>query len=316
MIRGYIIVVFFFSEFISAQDIHYSQFDKTKSIVNPSLIANQKKDYEIQLQRRSQWSSVTVPFNTFSFSFNAKHIYKRFSLGGTILNDMAGDSRFLTNGISLSLVNSFITNENFFAFGFQTALYQRSINYDKLIFLENENITNSSFLFFDFGFGASNYKRINKSSYLLMGASIYHLNKPKQSFLSNDDIFLHPKYIFHLNYSNRFTSTIDILPAVYFSSQNQDNEFIIGSSIKHKLNQSFYLKSGVYTRIEDAVIVTLGFQTLNLEAIISYDINTSSLANASNSMGGLEFSVTYAWNIIKEKKEKKELKAKQCPSYL
>jgi len=111
MTRACIIAVFLLSEFITAQDIHYSQFDKTKSIVNPSLIANQKKDYEIQLQRRSQWSSVTVPFNTFSFSFNAKQIYKTFSLGGTILNDVAGDSRFLTNGLSLSLVNSFSTNE-------------------------------------------------------------------------------------------------------------------------------------------------------------------------------------------------------------
>ncbi|KRO55771.1 MAG: hypothetical protein ABR79_05900 [Cryomorphaceae bacterium BACL11 MAG-121001-bin54] len=67
-----------FSEFIQAQDVHYSQFDKTKSLINPSLIANQNEDYEIQLQRRSQWASVTVPFNTFSFLLMPKRFIKHF----------------------------------------------------------------------------------------------------------------------------------------------------------------------------------------------------------------------------------------------
>ena len=94
MIRICIIAIFLFSEFIQAQDVHYSQFDKTKSLINPSLIANQNEDYELQVQRRSQWASVTVPFNTFSFAFNAKEVYKTFSVGATILNDVAGDSHF------------------------------------------------------------------------------------------------------------------------------------------------------------------------------------------------------------------------------
>ena len=59
--------------------------------------------------------------------------------------------------------------------------------------------------------------------------------------------------------------------------------------------------------------LTLGLQKSDLEAMVSYDINTSSLANASSSMGGFEFSISYAWDVVKEKQE---VKQKICPKYL
>ena len=313
MIKICVIALFLFLETIQAQDVHYSQFDKTKSLVNPSLIANQNQKYEIQLQRRSQWSSVTVPFNTFSLSLNCKDIYKSFSLGTTILNDVAGDSHFSTEGLSLSLVNSFNTIENSLAVSLQTALYQRSVNYDNLIFLENEELQNIKFSFFDVGLGVSNYKILDRNSAFLVGISAYHLNKPKQSLFSNNQVVLGLKYILHSTYYTGVSSKINISPTLYISSQNQDKECIIGSGITYKLNDEVNLKSGVYSRIKDSFFVALGMQKANLEAIISYDINTSTLTNASNSMGGLEFSISYGWSIVKEKKEEKQ---KTCPKYL
>ena len=313
MIRICIIILFLLSEFIQAQDVHYSQFDKTKSLVNPSLIANQNEDYEIQLQRRSQWASVTTPFNTFSLSFSAKQVYKSLSVGSTILNDVAGDSHFSTNGLSFSLVNSFNTKDNLLAFALQTSLYQRSVNYDHLIFLENESLQNTKFSFFDIALGVSNYKILTRNSALLIGMSLYHLNKPRQSLTSNNQVVLSPKYILHSTYYAGVSSKIDISPTLYISLQNNDREFIMGSGLTYKLNHGVNLKSGIYSRIKDAFFVTLGMQKENIEAIISYDINTSTLANASNSMGGFEFSISYAWSIVKETKE---VKRKICPKYL
>ena len=87
----------------------------------------------------------------------------------------------------------------------------------------------------------------------------------------------------------------------------------MGSGITYKLNNEVNLKSGIYSRIKDAFFVTLGMQKENLEAIVSYDINTSSLTNASNSIGGVEFSISYGWSIIKKTKKSKQ---KICPKYL
>ena len=313
MIRICIIGLICFSELIQGQDVHYSQFDKTKSLVNPSLIANQNEDYEIQLQRRTQWSSVTIPFNTFSFSFNAKEVYKTFSAGATILNDVAGDSRFSTDGLALSIVNSVNTKKNLLAISLQGAIYQRSVNYSDLIFLENEELQNAKFSFLDIGLGISNYKRLNRNSALLIGISSYHLNKPKQSLISNEKVVLTQKYILHSAYYTRLSPKIQVSPALYISSQSQDEEFIIGSGVTYKLNDEVNLKSGAYSRVTDAFFITLGIQKANLEAIISYDINTSTLVNASNFMGAAEFSISYGWSI---NKEKKEVKQKTCPKYL
>ena len=146
-----IILLVLFSNNLLTQDIHYSQFEKTRSIVNPSLIFDQETDYELQLQRRSQWYSVTRPFNTFSLSLNAKDAYKSTSIGTTIINDIAGDSRFSTQGISVSASKKFSKKEDFFSFGMQLGFYQRGVIFDDLIFLENEQLKNLRFSFFDIG---------------------------------------------------------------------------------------------------------------------------------------------------------------------
>ena len=269
MIRGLIIIVFLYAGSIRAQDVHYSQFDRTTSLLNPSLISNQNDDYEIQLQRRSQWSSVTRPFNTFSAAFNVRDVYNTLSSGITVLNDVAGDSYFLTNGLSLSLAKAFNKNQNLFAVGLQAALYQRSINYDDLVFLQNEFFGVAGFSFFDFGIGVSNYKRIGTKSAILFGFSSFHLNRPKQSLGLNGQVFLSPKQIFHSTYHSSFGPKVDVSPSVYASLQNQERELIIGSGITYRLNDKFNLNSGIYSRINDAVFITLGMQNEKLSAMIS-----------------------------------------------
>ena len=313
MIRGLIIIVLLYAGFICAQDVHYSQFDRTTSLLNPSLIAHQNNDYEIQLQRRSQWSSVTRPFNTFSTAFNVKDVYNSLSSGITVLHDVAGDSYFLTNGLSISLAKAFNKNQNLFAVGLNAALYQRSINYDDLVFLQNEFFAVTDFSFFDIGIGVSNYKRIGNKSAILFGFSSFHLNRPKQSLGLNEQVFLRPKHIFHSTYHSSFGPKVDISPSVYTSLQNQERELIIGSGITYRLNEKFNLNSGIYSRVNDAIFITLGMQNEKLSAIISYDINVSSLSNASGYMGGTEISVSYSWSVQKEKSKEK---TKICPKYL
>ena len=88
---------------------------------------------------------------------------------------------------------------------------------------------------------------------------------------------------------------------------------IIGSGITYRLNDKFNLNSGIYSRVNDAIFITLGMQNEKLSAIISYDINVSSLSNASGYMGGTEISVSYSWCVQKEKSKEKP---KICPKYL
>ncbi len=309
-------IVFFcilFSGTMLAQDVHFSQFHFSKSTTNPSLMHFQENDYEINLQRRSQWSSVSTPFKTLLISFNAKNLYKNISIGATLLNDEGGDAYFSTDGISLLLSRSIKVKKRIFAVGIQTSFYNRSLNYDELIFNEDEFLDFRNFSFIDFSFGFSAISQISKSSKLISGCSAYHLNNPRQSFYSIKQVYLSPKYILHSSYSKILSNNIELSPTIYFSNNEAERELIIGSGVTYKLNDKLNLKSGFYNRINDAVFFTLGIQNENIQAVISYDINTSSLSNASNSFGGLEFVISYGWNIKKNIINKSLL---ICPKYL
>ena len=46
---------------------------------------------------------------------------------------------------------------------------------------------------------------------------------------------------------------------------------------------------------------------------MSYDVNTSSLSEASRYLGGFEFSIRYSWSVIKQEQQFEEI---ICPKYL
>ena len=223
-----------------------------------------------------------------------------------ILNDVAGDSDFSTDGVSLSFAKAFSRKENLFSISLQTALYQRALSYEELIFIENEYLQVRKVSFFDIGLGFSNYKKI-------AGISSHHLNTPNQSLSLNNTSRLKVKHIFHCTYYSILNSKTNIFPTGYFSLQNQQKEIVIGSGFLYKLNNEVNLISGIYNRLKDAFFITLGMEKNKLQAIVSYDINTSSLSSASNYKGGIEISINYGWNLSKEKIKEKH---KKCPKYL
>ena len=116
-----------------------------------------------------------------------------------------------------------------------------------------------------------------------------------------------------LNYT--FNPKLSIRPQLLFSNQNTDKEFLLGCDVNYLLEaeQNVILKSGIAERFNDATIFYFGAEIKRLSCVVSYDVNTSNLANASNNKGGFEFSVVFQWNVLKKEKS---IKQEQCPKYL
>ncbi len=55
---------------LHAQDSHFSQFDKSPLMINPALAGALYKT-QVNLNYRSQWSSVNSPFKTFPNPFGS-----------------------------------------------------------------------------------------------------------------------------------------------------------------------------------------------------------------------------------------------------
>ncbi len=296
-----------------SQDTHYSQFYNSLQFVNPTLFSIQKTDYSLQIHRRSQWYTVTKPFNTTSFTFGGKNIYKGFSLGLTTLNDIAGDSRFSTNAALISISNKVLINEGIILYAIQPSFYQQSIDYNDLIFIENEPINMRSLSFIDLSFALSYYKPVDKENSFILGVSLFHVNEPRQSFSQTNTVSLPLKTVCYSTFSKKTNLQNTLSPIVFFSIQNKTRELVAGCSFNSIINGEIEITSSILNRYRDAIILAIGLKNKNIKLEASYDINTSTLKNASSTIGALEFSFIYEWNKkIKNNNDKEII----CPKYL
>tara|TARA_B100000787_G_scaffold104732_1_gene77556 strand:+ start:783 stop:1733 length:951 start_codon:yes stop_codon:yes gene_type:complete len=311
-----LIMILSFAENSCAQDIHFSQFLTNSFVLNPAMVGVQKNDYKATLHRKSQWASVSVPFTTFTLAFERKNILPSHSIGLQFLNDIAGDSRFKTSGLNFTYVKSVATStENTFRLGAEFGLFQRSIVVDDLVFNNTENLSNFNFTFPDISLGMANQFFLNKDLLLETGIAFFHINKPNQSFTDVDATRLNLKINFHTALNYAYTDNLSIQPKLVFSSQDTDKEFLLGCDVNYLLEgeNDILLKSGIADRLNDAFILYFGAEINYLSCVVSYDVNTSSLTNASNNKGGFEFALVYHW---KSKKKIKIVEKEICPRYL
>ncbi|MBT3612031.1 MAG: PorP/SprF family type IX secretion system membrane protein [Flavobacteriales bacterium] len=310
------ILILFFGITANAQDVHFSQFLANNFALNPARVGMQNNDCKTTLHRKSQWASVSIPFTTFGLALERKEILPSHNIGVQFLNDIAGDSRFKTSGLTIAYAKSVaISKENTFSFGAGLGIFQRSILFDDLVFNETENLNNLNFMFPDLSIGVANENRINKNVVLESGIAFFHINKPKQSFTENDAIRLHQKMNFHTTLNYTYTDNLSIQPKLLFSNQDTDKEFLLGCGVNYLLEgeKEILLKSGIADRFNDALILYFGAEIEGLSCVVSYDVNTSSLTNASNNKGGFEFVLVYQW---KSAKKIKIVEQEICPKYL
>ena len=102
----------------------------------------------------------------------------------------------------------------------------------------------------------------------------------------------------------------------FFMKQGKYFEYIIGARGKYILSeaagavQSAYL--GLFFRTKDAGFITAEYDYNNWHFGLSYDINLSTLRQASNGRGGIELSAIYILRKIKPSASK----YKRCPDYI
>src|ERR1700712_3359981 len=132
-------IVTFLSLTGSAQDIHFSQFFEAPLLRNPALAGLFSGDLRLQSVYRTQWQSVTVPYQTTSFNGEFKLAIGKsedfLTIGGEILYDKAGTIAMKTTHI-LPVVNyhkSLSAEKNMYlSLGFMGGLVQRKFDMSKV----------------------------------------------------------------------------------------------------------------------------------------------------------------------------------------
>ncbi|MCX7955256.1 MAG: PorP/SprF family type IX secretion system membrane protein [Bacteroidales bacterium] len=310
-----ILVIFSIFQFFLtySQDIHFSQFFMSPMNLNPAESGTYYYDYRFHLNYRSQWYSVTIPYTTYSFSF--ENNLKLFPLAGRagygflFNNDYAGDGKFGTLQCALNIYySSFVMDSSFFfAVGFLPLFNQNTIDFSKFYFdnqyngitydpniPHNEMFPEKKFYFFDFNGGIYISKKIN-NSYLNFGIGLFHIFKPQKSFYNSYKVLLDRKFNIYTNLNMPITENVIFSPMLLWSNQYKLKEIYIGGlftieSANVNFNK-YYL--GLSVRANDAIILYGGFNYNNTQLVLSYDINISPLMQASHMRGGIEIGIRH-----------------------
>lgn len=313
-----LLLIFLPGILLRAQDIHFSQFSNSPVLLNPAQTGFFNGAHRFTVNSRTQWGSFTVPYKTFSFSYDMQPAYRlikndMLGIGFWFFGDKAGDSDYgtINANLSLSYIISLNSSGNsYLGLGFMGSWAQRSMSYNDLYFDEQfdgekfnpslptmEDKGNPSYNYFDYSLGAHWRYNPDKTHMYNAGISLSHITRPSQNFLDREEMRLPVKTILYGDLTIPFTKEQGIIPGFMAAFQGAATEIVVGSNYRIKTGQSKYSKTsfspGVYYRFNDALILSFQLNYDKWNFGVSYDINTSDLKTASNGFGALEISINY-----------------------
>jgi type IX secretion system PorP/SprF family membrane protein len=304
--------------FTSAQDPHFSQFFASPLTLNPAFTGKFDGTLRVAGNYRNQWPAFNNVYTTYTMSVdfdifkNRLPDYDTWGVGILALSDKAGGGVLTNNYFGLSTSYHKALDEDGFkqiGIGFQGTYGQKTLDRDKLYFedqltpfgftgVTQETFTNDNLNinYLDVNAGLLFSASTDASNNFYVGASMYHINRPHESFNGAN-----------WNIATRTTISAggyfpvsDILTfhtSGIFQYQAKATETVIGGALAAAIDPLSENPSNVYGglwyRFNDAVIPYIGLEFAGMRIGATYDVNVSSLKAGSQSRGGMELSIIY-----------------------
>jgi type IX secretion system PorP/SprF family membrane protein len=315
-----VLLFFGLSFYVSGQDIHFSQFFNSPLTLNPAQTGNFDGSYRAGLIYRDQWSSVNSPYKTFSGSFDMT-----FPVGFTpgdavsggimLFSDKAGDGNFATTSVMLSgAYHKSLGIGKRLTLGVQAGMLQRKLDFDQYYFADqfdgtgftsmntNEKLAVTNFSNIDLNIGLQYDGLISEDFKLSVGAAALHLISPKESFFNNKNIKLPMLIVGNAEANIRLNEKMTLNPRIVYRAQKKAQEFSLGTDLGYYLTNGDFeatLYGGLWYRAtgNDAIIPYVAMEYKGFKLGLSYDVNISTLSEASRGAGGFEISLMFIGRI-------------------
>lgn len=323
MIRiPYIYLTIFFLLFVStsvvSQDINFSQFYELPLLRNPSLAGIYKGDMRVTSGYRSQWQSVTVPYQTSALGVEARtSIFQNsadyVSIGLQMTNDVAGDSKLgKTQILPMVTYHKLVDGEHntYLSLGFLGGPVQQKFNPLALTFDDqfvggsysqlnptNQTFTRTSLTYFDAAFGLNMSSQISIAK-AYFGVAYFHFTQPKVAFNEINDIRLNKKLVFNMGVNTPVSDYDDMIVYGDLFFQGGNKQFQGGAMYFHHFwdvaeEDGVGLGFGGFYRWSDAFIPVVKLNWYKMSLGLTYDVNVSKLKAASTYRGGVEITLSY-----------------------
>lgn len=320
---------------VAAQDPNFSQFFASPLTLNPALTGKFDGDFRLAANYRNQWPTINNAFTTYTVSADASILKSRisevdqFGVGVMGFRDQSGNGVIKYDYVAFSTAYHKGLDENGFnqiGAGFQATFATKRLDVTSLKFEDQlrsdgfTGITQESFdqnrlslSYLDVNAGVLYNGTSNGLNNYYLGVSMYHINRPKESFM-NGQFYLPSRVTiqaggmlpvgqddaihFSGNHSRQANATNTVIGGAYMMNMNPDQP----------VPTNLYL--GSWIRFGDAIIPYVGLEFGEFHVGASYDVNISSLKPASNMRGGAEISLIY----IKQPRDPNRKKL-NCPKF-
>lgn len=317
----------------NAQDPHFSQFFASPLTLNPAFTGKFSGSWRLAANHRDQWPSIPKAYVTTSASLDFPILKSKipendvFGIGISGLTDASANNILKLNYGSLSMSYHKALDENGYSTigaGFQATYSSLSLDISKTTFesmLTQNGFTDESKRevlangrnqsYFDINAGLLYSGSTNGENNFYLGASMYHINRPKVGFIDKN-WYLTGRISIHGGGSFPLSDLLTVHTSLIHQIQNKASETTVGAALAANLSRDAEKPSAVYlgswVRFNDAIVPYVGLEFGGLRIGVSYDFNISSLKAATASRGGSEFSVIFI-------KRPPDYKGIPCPKF-
>jgi type IX secretion system PorP/SprF family membrane protein len=301
-----------------AQDPSFSQFFASPLNVNPALTAHINADWRAISNFRDQWLGPASPYATATASYDAKLFNKHYA-GQEEGNVAGGGLMFMYDRAMGGVVKSSYASADFsyrvkltkgpvihrIGAGFGTIYGHRRINFSGVDFEEQ---------FTGYGFntnlphGESSLSQMKPyfsvSTGLLysitaerwnvdLGGAMFHVNRPKQTFLKDERQYIPIRYVAHANFEAYISDNAVVNINTIYQHQLKAQYYSFGAALGYFLpsNPDMMLSAGAWYWSKNAVIPYFGFAYKDFQLGLSYDATISKLNDAANKPNTYELSL-------------------------
>jgi type IX secretion system PorP/SprF family membrane protein len=267
---------------------------------------------------RSQWMNATSPYVTGTVSYDAKALQNKnafveennfLGIGGMLMFDraMQGIAKATFASLDLSYHIKLIdgNSKHMLAAGFGGMYGKRTVDYSRLNFEDqytgfgfNTNLpTGETALsnmkgFFSVNTGLT-YSITSDNSNFDIGAALFHVNHPRQTFLKDDNQRLAMRKVVHANFETYINDRTILNAAGIYQSQGPATYLSAGGGLGYYLGDEKgpIINGGLWYWKENGFVPYLGLVVNNFQFGFTYDLTTSKLNDAARRPSSIELSL-------------------------
>lgn len=301
----------------NAQDPHFSQFFASPLTLNPAFAGKFNGNWRLSANHRDQWPTIPKAYVTTSAALDFGILKNKITNGDVLgiglsgITDASANNQLKMNYGSATLAYHKALDAdgyNTIGAGFQGTYSSINLDVSKLTFADmltangftgttSETFTNgTNQSYFDVNAGVLYSGSTNGENNFYVGASLYHINRPKVNF-QDQSWYLRGRMTVHAGATLPINDIFSVSTSAIYQQQANASEIVAGAAVGvnagNDLENPTIVSAGLWLRAGDALIPYIGLEFKGLRIGASYDVNVSNLKAATASRGGSEFSLIY-----------------------